>query len=111
MSKNMKTFIFVALLVSLFLAIFISPFASSHPDGLEKVAENKGFLERGEEWAAWKSSPIPDYAVPGLRGDALATGAAGLVGTVAVFLIGYGLASIIKPKSVEQAKGGPKGGQ
>jgi cobalt/nickel transport protein len=111
MSKNMKTFIFVALLVSLFLAIFISPLASSHPDGLEKVAEDKGFLGKGEEWMAWRSSPIPDYAVPGVGEDALATGAAGLAGTLAVFFIGYGLASTIKPKSVERAKGGPKGGQ
>ncbi|HAW60542.1 MAG TPA: hypothetical protein DCW86_03650 [Actinobacteria bacterium] len=97
----MKIFIFVALLVSLFLAIFISPFASPHPDGLERVAEDKGFLEKGEEWVAWKLSPIPDYAVPRLGEGALATGAAGLVGTLIVFLVGYGVAVLIKPRSTD----------
>lgn len=99
LDKNTKIFIFAALLLSLFLAIFISPFASSSPDGLERVAEDKGFLGKGEEWSAWELAPIPDYAMPGLGESALATGAAGFVGTLAVFAIGYAIALFIKPKS------------
>jgi cobalt/nickel transport protein len=99
LDRNTRMFILAALLLSLFLAIFISPFASSFPDGLERVAEEKGFLEKGEEWSAWKLSPLPDYAMPGLGGGALATGAAGFVGTLAVFAIGYAIALLIKPKS------------
>ena len=29
------------------LALFLSPLASTSPDGLEKVAETKGFAEKG----------------------------------------------------------------
>ncbi|MFH1624037.1 MAG: PDGLE domain-containing protein, partial [Pseudomonadota bacterium] len=43
----MRTFIVIGLLLSLLIAIFISPFASPSPDGLENVAEIKGFLQRG----------------------------------------------------------------
>ncbi len=94
--NNLKTFILIGLLVSLFLAIFISPFASPYPDGLERVAEKKGFLEKGEAWQAWKLSPVPDYAVPGVDEEKTATGLAGLAGTVVVFIVGYGLAYIVR---------------
>ncbi|GFP36124.1 hypothetical protein HKBW3S43_01911 [Candidatus Hakubella thermalkaliphila] len=99
LDRNTKIFILGALLLSLFLATFISPFASPFPTGLERVAEDQGFLEKGEEWSAWKLAPIPDYAMPGLGEGALATGVAGLVGTLAVFAIGYAIALFIKPKS------------
>ncbi|MDP3014191.1 MAG: PDGLE domain-containing protein [Candidatus Subteraquimicrobiales bacterium] len=99
MKKNsLRIFILVGLFVSLFLAIFISPFASPYPDGLERVAEDKGFLEKSEVFQAGKHAPIPDYAVPGLAEEKVATAMAGLVGTVAVFLVGYGLAFVIKKR-------------
>lgn len=97
MSAKVKAFIWATLLISIFLAAVISPFASSWPDGLEKVAEDKGFLEKGETWAFWKSSPIPDYALPGLGESPLATSAAGIIGTLVVFAAAYGLALLIRP--------------
>lgn len=99
LNRTTKVFILVGLLVALILAIFISPFASSLPDGLEKVAEDIGFLEKGESSRAWKFSPIPDYVVPGLGEGALATAVAGLVGTIATLLIGWGLASLLRRRS------------
>jgi hypothetical protein len=47
MKARHKGFIWIGLGISLLLALFISPFASSSPDGLEKVAETKGFAEKG----------------------------------------------------------------
>ena len=85
----------VGLLVALFLAIAISPFASSSPDGLERVAEDKGFLEKGEGHEAI-SSPVPDYAMPGIENKTLATSAGGAAGTIAVFGLGVGAASLIR---------------
>ncbi|MDI6873466.1 PDGLE domain-containing protein [Candidatus Solincola sp.] len=120
--KGIYIFILAGFLVSVALALLVSPWASSAPDGLEKVAEDKGFIEKAEETdPAWESAPIPDYAVPGLTREAvdeetgevveeptkLATALAGLVGTVAIFLIAWGLALVLKKKKPEEAGQAP----
>jgi len=80
------------LLLALGLALFLAPFASRAPDGLERVAQDVGFLERAE--GKGFPAPIPDYAIPGVRNEALATALAGLAGTLIAFglalLLGYG---------------------
>ncbi len=111
--KSIIVFTLAGLAVAVALALIVSPWASSSPDGLEKVAEDKGFLEAAEETEpAWESAPIPDYAVPGLTEEVvdeetgesaeeptkLATALAGLIGTVAIFLIAWGLALVLKKK-------------
>jgi len=83
------------LIFALFLAL-LSPLASSSPDGLERVAEDKGFMETAHE-AFFKV--IPDYVVPGVGNEAVATILAGLVGTLLLFAIGYGVARLLKAKS------------
>ena len=99
MDKKTGLFIVIALVVSVFLAVVISPLASSSPDGLEKVAEDKGFLEKAEEHqAAWKYSPIPDYAVGGIKNESVGTALAGLIGTLLVFAVGLGVAKVISRK-------------
>jgi cobalt/nickel transport system permease protein len=67
-------------LAALVLAIF-SPLASAHPDGLEWVAEQQGFLEtaQGPLYAI-----IPDYVLPGISNSALATILAGVIGSLLV---------------------------
>ena len=95
---NIRAFVLVGLSVSLLIAIFVSPFASSYPDGLEKVAEIKGFLEKGEEWVLWKLSLMPDYSIPGSKNEKIATGLSGFVGTLLVFGVGYGGARLISSK-------------
>ncbi len=45
----MKRFIIIILAVSIIIAGFVSWFASTHPDGLERIAEDKGFIEKEEE--------------------------------------------------------------
>ena len=99
MDKKTWIFILLALLVSLLLAILMSPFASSSPDGLEKVAEDKGFLDKAEEHeTAWNHSPIPDYAVGGIKNESVATALAGLIGTLLTFAVGLGLAKVMSRK-------------
>jgi hypothetical protein len=82
----------VALLIALGLAI-LSPLASPWPDGLERVAEDKGFIEAALEPAF---ELIPDYVFPGLGNERLATILAGLVGTLILFGAGYGLGALLK---------------
>lgn len=79
----------IVLVVALCVGGFLSFFASSSPDGLEWVAEEQGFLDTAR---ASFDALIPDYVVPGIAGERLATSLAGIVGTLAVFgfLLGLG---------------------
>jgi len=94
-----KKDILFGLLVALFLALVVSPFASPWLDGLEKVAEDKGFLEKGEVQPVF-TSPVPDYAWPGVKNEKLATSLAGIIGTLAVFGAGYGIATMLRKKEL-----------
>jgi hypothetical protein len=87
--------VIVGLALAVGLATAVSPFASSSPDGLERVAEDKAFLDRGELHSLQEDSPIPDYAFPGIEDERLATGLAGFVGTLTVFAIGWGIAALL----------------
>lgn len=80
------------LAIAALLAI-LSPLASSHPDGLEWVAEQHGFLETAR---AAVYNLIPDYAMPGISNPVLATIAAGILGVIIVFGVAYGLARVEK---------------
>jgi cobalt/nickel transport system permease protein len=68
------------LLASL-VVVLLAPLASADPDGLERVAEDLGFLERAQE-APYQI--LPDYTIPGLADPTIATVAAGLVGVAIV---------------------------
>lgn len=89
--------IYKVLLLAVIVAALISPFASPHPDGLERVAEDKGFLEKGEGKPA-VTSPIPDYIFPGIKNESVATAAAGITGTLLTFGIMYGVARLAGKK-------------
>jgi cobalt/nickel transport system permease protein len=72
------------LAIALITAIFLSPFASDLPDGLEWAAAKLGVAEPNALFAA----PLLDYQFPGLAEHApLATSVAGLVGTLVVFAV------------------------
>jgi hypothetical protein len=85
-------FVALALAVAVGLATAVSPFASPSPDGLEKVAGEKGFLDSGRLHSIQDDSPVPDYAFPGIGNERVATGMAGFTGTLGVFAIGFGIA-------------------
>jgi cobalt/nickel transport system permease protein len=71
----------VGLLLALVLAV-LSPWASSHPDGLESVAGDLGFLSHEQ------SAPFDifaGYSIPGISDPVVATVLAGVVGTLIVF--------------------------
>lgn len=83
----------VILLISLAIAAFLSPFASSNPDGLDRVAEDLGFEERSEG-ADVIQSPIQDYKFPGIGSDVAATAFAGVFGTLLTFGAAYGFGKV-----------------
>lgn len=68
----------VLLVITLVTAGLLSPWASPHPDGLERVAEDHGFIEQAGAVHKW--APIPDYEVAGIPWTAVRVGLAGLLG-------------------------------
>ena len=106
MNVSTRIFVILALAVAVGLATAVSPFASPNPDGLEKVAGDKQFLDEGKLHSIQEDSPIPDYAFPGVDDQRVATGLAGFIGTLAVFAIGYGLAFVVR----RQSRGAPPPG-
>jgi cobalt/nickel transport protein len=96
--KNRGLFMLAALAVAIALAGLLSPFASTSPDGLERVAADKGFIEKGEGSPVWKWTPIPDYELPGIKNGSISTASAGIIGTLAVFGGAYGIARVLTKK-------------
>jgi hypothetical protein len=91
-------FVAIALALAIGLATAVSPFASPNPDGLEKVAEEKAFLDQG---SVQEDSPIADYAFPGVENERVATGLAGFVGTLGVFALGWGVARVARRRPAD----------
>ena len=89
----MRIFVVFALALAIGLGAAVSPFASTAPDGLNRVAENHSFGDRGRLNALQEDSPAPGYAFPGVENERLAKGLAGFTGTLAVFAIGFGIAT------------------
>lgn len=96
MTRRFNGFIWIGLGISLLLALFLSPYASTAPDGLEKVAERGGFAEKGKNWQFWKYAPLPDYAIPWIKNKKVSTALSGLIGTLAIFFIALGIGKLIK---------------
>jgi len=92
--------------ISMAVAVFLAPFASEQPDGLEFVGEKLGFL-RDVPPVSPLPAPMADYQMPlpGLEHVKLATAVAGLVGTVVVFCVGWGLGRVFPHSSCSQAGG------
>jgi hypothetical protein len=78
----MKRFTILALAIAIGLATAVSPFASSAPDGLNRVASEKGFAVHAKEDRA----PLIDYEA--------ALG--GFAGTLIVFAVGAGMARAVR---------------
>lgn len=93
-----KTFLIAGFIASLFLAGVVSFYASSNPDGLEKVAGDIGFSETAKENTN-SDGILADYGVKGIDNPRLSTGAAGVVGVVATAAISTGLFALIRRKS------------
>ncbi len=90
------------LLVALLLAGVVSFYASGSPDGLERVAEDKGFLDRADEHAT-ADGPLADYQAKGVENDRIAGGVAGVTGAVVVLLVTGGLTYVVRRREPTSA--------
>jgi len=89
--------ILVGLLIALVIGGLISLFASFSPDGLEKVAQDQGFLQQGDMVSALKA-PFAGYMVPKIPSEKIAASLAGIFGTLIVFTVTYFFARQLKKK-------------
>lgn len=101
MKAGWRGFLLAGLAVSVLLAFWISPLASSSPDGLERVAEDNGFSATAAEHGL-SGSPLAGYSLRGVPSDSLSTGLSGIIGVLLTFAVGYGLFVWIRPKNPER---------
>ena len=95
MGRNVYGLVIAGLLVAIALVTLVSPFASSSPDGLEKVASDKSLgTEVGDH--ALADGPLADYGIEGLDNERVGTGLAGLIGVGVTFGVGSIVFATIK---------------
>jgi cobalt/nickel transport protein len=82
--------IVTGLVVSLLLAGGVSYYASSQPDGLEKVAGDIGFLDSAKE-SAVEEGPLAGYGVAGVENERISGGLAGVIGVASTAAVSFGL--------------------
>ncbi|MET9290496.1 energy-coupling factor ABC transporter permease [Streptomyces sp. NPDC003077] len=73
----------------------ISYYASTSPDGLEKVAHDEGIDKKAEDHAA-KDSPLADYSVRNVDNPRLSGGLAGVIGVGATLAVGTGVFVVVR---------------
>jgi len=97
-AKGGRGWIFAGVVVSLFTA-FLSPLASASPDGLNRVAEDMGFLHL-EQSAPYQI--LPGYTIPFLGQAALSTIVAGTVGALVVLGLMIVIGGMLRRKKAHQ---------
>jgi hypothetical protein len=84
-----------ALVVALLLAGVVSFYANSNPDGLNRVALDKGFSDTEKEHAT-ADGPFSGYASSFISNDRLSGGVAGVVGVLVVLTLAGGPALVVR---------------
>lgn len=92
----------LGLAIALVIAGGLSLYASQSPDGLEKVAADKG-MSRAEKEHALKDSPLGDYGVEGIGDPRLSGGLAGVAGVLLTLTLGGGLFWAVRRPAPEAA--------
>lgn len=88
--------------IALGVAVFLSPFASSDPDGLDRVAQDHQFDSKALEDTPARRLPFynlfDEYAIRGVP-EQVATPIAGLIGTLVTFGFAWGIGKVIVRRS------------
>ncbi len=98
MRKRNRLFVLTGLGIAVVIAVFLSPFASSDPDGLERVSQDLQFDHQAIEEAPAQKLPFykvfEEYALRGVP-ERIATPLAGLVGILATFGLAWGIGKLV----------------
>jgi cobalt/nickel transport protein len=93
--QNRKKIFIVGIIIAILIVIFLSPFASSKPDGLERVAQDIGFEEKATHYLSKFYKFLDDYQVSGIANEKISTVLAGLIGILLTIIISYAFLKII----------------
>ncbi len=85
-------FVVAGVVVAAVLAVGVSQFANSSPDGLERVAADQG-IDAEVETHALADSPFADYGTTGMA-ERPGLAVSGLVGLAVCFAVGAGAAAL-----------------
>lgn len=105
-SQRLQSFTLSGLGMALLVAVFLSPWASQHPDGLDRVAQDLKFEHKEAKEKPAEKLPFylifDEYALRGVP-EQVATPLAGLLGTLATFGLAYGAGKLIGRRSTATA--------
>lgn len=93
----LRAFIIGGLAATLIFATVVSQFAVDNPDGLERVAQDTGFISSGQDHGL-ANTLFADYATSGIGNETLSLAIAGLVGALITLAVAYGLFRAIRPR-------------
>lgn len=96
-SSTQIPFLVYGLILAAGLVVFIAPFASPWPDGLDRVAQTLGFAHKARETGILPA-PMADYQIPGGGAAGWSTATSGLIGTIAAFGLAWLLARVLTRK-------------
>ena len=83
-------------LLSIAVAVLAAFLASSHPDGLDFVAEKLGFVHKAVE----RTAPMQGYSLSFLQGGGISTSIAGIAGVLIVWLLFWFAVYLLKRRSI-----------
>ncbi|MEM8904216.1 MAG: energy-coupling factor ABC transporter permease [Actinomycetota bacterium] len=92
-----RTFVIGGVLAALLFAVVVSQFAVDDPDGLEKVAEDEGFIDSAEDHS-FADSLFSDYATDGIDNETLSLAVAGTTGVVITLAVGFGIFAAVRQR-------------
>jgi len=101
MGRRTTTVVAAGLVVTLLLAGAVSYFASDAPDGLNKVAIERGF-DGTEQEHDLADSPFAGYETRGVEGSFWTGSMAGIAGVGVCFLVAGGMAYLVRRRGSEQ---------
>jgi cobalt/nickel transport protein len=97
-----RLFVFSGLGIALLIGVFLSPFASQNPDGLDRVAQDLKFDQKAAEAPPAHRLPFyqifDEYALRGVP-QQIATPLAGLLGTLGTFGLAWGVGKLVVRRS------------
>ena len=94
---NSKRLYIIGFVITLLIAGVFSFYASSSPDGLEKVAIDLGFIDTAKDSAVYDTA-LAEYGVKGVENERLSVGIAGIVGVFATGLVMYAIVRLLGKK-------------
>ncbi|MCC7364230.1 MAG: PDGLE domain-containing protein [Dehalococcoidia bacterium] len=74
----------IGLVIAAACVVILAPAASEDPDGLDRVSEDKGFAQEGQDSGY---EILPDYSIPGVDNEWVSVVLSGLVGVAIVFAV------------------------